>query len=64
MKKRVKFLLDEQLSPRLIAANHQHWGLCLIRPETPFAIIISSIHLVWELSDAREWINKVEWIPF
>jgi hypothetical protein len=50
-------------------ANHweagKHiWGVLLIRPRTPLGRLAQDLFLVWESSEAEEWIDTVDWIPF
>jgi hypothetical protein len=71
---KVRFLLDENLSPRLKIAvqrlepgwqqGGRIWGLLWIRPRTPIGQIAEFLSLIWQTTEAEEWINCVEWIPF
>jgi predicted nuclease of predicted toxin-antitoxin system len=47
-----------------IAAGGHHWGILWVRPNTPPQRVLEAIILVWEASDANEWVDVVEWIPF
>ncbi len=40
------------------------WGLFWLRPRTPIAKIAQDLVFVWEATEAEEWIDKLEWIPF
>ena len=40
------------------------WGLLWVRPKTSIGELTESIYLLWEASEAQEWINVVDWIPF
>lgn len=119
---RVRYLLDENLSPRLISALHRlenkinvlrigddgapplgisdpeilqflaasqrilvtdnrstipahlneffrqgqqsHWGVLWIRPDAGLGAIASDLHLIWLASEAEEWLDRTDWIPF
>jgi hypothetical protein len=50
-------------------AEHQangrtHWGIFRVRPDTSFRQIMETVALVYEASEAEEWINEMHWIPF
>lgn len=47
---KIRFLLDENISPRLKIAITR---LSLAR----------ELHLVWEASEAEEWLDRLDWIP-
>lgn len=40
------------------------WGLLWIRPRTPIGQLAEFLSLIWQTTEAEEWINRVEWIPF
>ncbi len=40
------------------------WGLFWIRPLTPIGQLAQELILVWETTEAEEWINILDWIPF
>ncbi len=40
------------------------WGLFWIRPRTPMGQLAQQLMLVWETTEAEEWIDKLDWIPF
>jgi len=44
--------------------NQQMWGLFWIRPTTTMGKIAEELIMIWETSEAEEWINVVDWIPF
>ena len=46
------------------AAGGQVWGLLWVRPGTPLGHLAQELFLVWEASEAGEWLNKTAWIPF
>ncbi|BAY93279.1 MULTISPECIES: DUF5615 family PIN-like protein [unclassified Tolypothrix] len=46
-------------------AKGEHiWGLLWLRPRTPIGRIAQELVFVWEATEAEEWIDKLEWIPF
>jgi hypothetical protein len=45
------------------AAGGHHFGIFRIRPGVAMAHIIDSMCLLWEASDAEEWIDRLEWLP-
>lgn len=40
------------------------WGLFWVRPKTPIGQLAQELMLVWETTEAEEWIDQLEWIPF
>jgi len=46
------------------AAGGRLWGFLWIRPGTPLGRLAQELYLIWETSDAEEWIDWVDWIPF
>ena len=39
------------------------WGLFWVRPRTPMGRLAQELMLVWETTEAEEWIDKLDWIP-
>ena len=46
------------------AAGGQIWGLFWVRDRIPLGELSQELLLVWETTEAEEWINRLEWIPF
>jgi hypothetical protein len=44
--------------------NQQIWGLFWVKKDTSISEIADSIYLLWETSEAEEWLNVIDWIPF
>lgn len=44
--------------------NQQIWGLFWISSTTTIGKIAEELIMIWETSEAEEWINVVDWIPF
>ena len=44
--------------------NQQMWGLFWVRPQTTIGKLAEELIMIWETSEAEEWINVVDWIPF
>ena len=40
------------------------WGLFWVRPNVTIGRLAEEIELIWEISEANEWLNILEWIPF
>ena len=40
------------------------WGLFWVRPNTPIGQLAQELLIIWETSEAEEWIDMVSWIPF
>ena len=46
------------------AAGGHIWGLFWLRPQTTISRCAEELYMIWETSQAEEWINVVDWIPF
>ncbi|NJM73738.1 MAG: DUF5615 family PIN-like protein [Scytonema sp. RU_4_4] len=46
------------------AAGGKIWGLFWVRPRIPLGQLAQELLLVWETTEAEEWIDRLEWIPF
>jgi len=40
------------------------WGILWVRPNTPLGVLIQELHFIWDASEAEEWIDATDWIPF
>ena len=45
-------------------ASGHIWGLFWLRPGITVGRWAEELFLVWETSEAEEWIDRLEWIPF
>jgi hypothetical protein len=39
------------------------WGLFWIRSGTPIGRLAQELVLIWEASEAEEWIDRLSWVP-
>lgn len=46
------------------AAGGHFWGLHWIRPSATIGRVAEDLSLIWEASEAEEWVDRVGWIPF
>lgn len=44
------------------AQGHQHYEIFEIRKDAPFGPLAELIYLYWEVTEAEEWMNRVEWL--
>lgn len=47
-----------------LSSESHHWGILEVRPKTTVKELIDTLCLLWEASDAEEWIDQIQWIPF
>jgi hypothetical protein len=40
------------------------WGLFWLRPNTNLGTVAQFLHLIWHTTDAEEWCDRLDWIPF
>ncbi len=45
-------------------AGGQIWGLLWVRPKIAIGKLAQDLFLIWEATEAEEWINKLDWLPF
>ena len=38
-------------------------GLILVPERVPIRDVIEDLHLIWHLTEAEEWVNRMEWLP-
>jgi hypothetical protein len=46
------------------AEGRHIWGLFWVRPKVPIGQLAQHLFLVWETTEAEEWIDSLDWIPF
>lgn len=46
------------------ATGSHHWGIFLTRSSASLGQLLEALTLVWAASEADEWIDRVEWIPY
>ncbi len=39
------------------------WGVVWVRPRTSVGKLAQELFLIWEASEAHEWIDRLEWVP-
>ena len=47
-----------------LAAGGHHWGVFRVRPRATIGQLADEICLIWEASEAEEWVDQMRWIPF
>ena len=45
-------------------AGRHHWGIFRVRRGTTIGRLAATVHLIWAASEAEEWKDRMEWIPF
>ena len=45
-------------------AERHIWGLVWIRPSGTLSSCAKTLVLIWETTEAEEWIDKLDWIPY
>jgi hypothetical protein len=53
-----------EASNRHCAVGGNTWGLFVLRKGFSLGPIVEDLHLIWSISNAEEWRNRVEYIPF
>jgi len=47
-----------------LAVGHHHWGVFRLSREMSLGPLSEQLHLLWSASEAEEWIDQFEWIPW
>lgn len=47
-----------------IGAGGHHWGVFWVRPGFRIGTLAEFLYLLWNASEAHEWIDATEWAPF
>ncbi|HEX6121775.1 MAG TPA: DUF5615 family PIN-like protein [Ktedonobacterales bacterium] len=47
-----------------LAAGHHHWGVFRLTREFSLGELAEQIHLIWAASEAEEWIDRFEYLPY
>jgi hypothetical protein len=55
--------MPEHLKAHWSAGGHI-WGLFWLRPGITIGRWAEELFLIWEATEAEEWIDKLDWIPF
>lgn len=45
------------------AAGRHHWGIFKLRRGHGFGVYLAELQLIWDVSEAEEWIDRSQWIP-
>lgn len=40
------------------------WGLLWVRPNTAMRVLVQELVLIWETTEAEDWRDCLDWIPF
>lgn len=46
------------------ASGGQLWGLFWLRQKVTIGRCAEELYTIWEMSEAEEWVDVVDWIPF
>lgn len=45
-------------------AGGRHGGIFWVRPRMPIGRLTETLQIIWEASEAEDWIDQENWIPF
>ena len=46
------------------AAGRRHWGIVWLRDAQNIGQIADALYLIWSASEAEEWIDRTDWLPW
>lgn len=65
--RRLLVTLDRASMPRHVAEHlrteRHHWGVLRVKPGASIAILAEELVLIWEASEAEDWLDQLAWIP-
>ena len=65
--RRLLITLKRASMPRHVAdhfrAGRHHWGVLRVKRNVSIAILAEQIMLIWEASEAEDWLDQFDWIP-
>ena len=47
-----------------LAMGHHHWGIFQQTRDASIGELVDVLQLIWSASEAEEWIDKFEYIPY
>jgi hypothetical protein len=47
-----------------MTAGHHHWGIVWLRDAQSIGQIAESLYLILSASEAEEWIDRTDWLPW
>ena len=45
-----------------VRSGRRHWGVLRVKPSASVATLAEELLLVWEASEAEDWIDQLGWI--
>jgi hypothetical protein len=55
--------IPDHLTDHYAHGGESHWGIVWIQPGTSLGEIAANLHLIWQASEAEEWLDRADWIP-
>ena len=46
-----------------IADGGQHWGIFMVSKDVPLRTLADTLYVYWDVTDAEQWIDSMEWLP-
>lgn len=46
-----------------LSAGRHHWGVLRVRPRTSMSVLVEDVVLIWEASEAEDWVDQFDWLP-
>jgi hypothetical protein len=47
-----------------LAAGHHTWGVFLLKEDRPLMAYVNDLLLIWSLSQAEDWVDQIEYLPW
>jgi hypothetical protein len=46
-----------------IAAGGHHWGIFMVHKNAPLRTLADTLYVYWDVTDAEQWMDVMEWLP-
>ena len=46
-----------------LRAGRHHWGVLRVKPGAAMATLVEELVLLWEASEAEDWVDHFDWLP-
>lgn len=56
--------IPDHLDEHYAAGGSSHWGIVWVRPGISMGQVVDELYMIWSASEAEEWIDRLDWIPF
>lgn len=56
--------ISDLLNEHYATGGDSHAGIVWVKPDAEMSQLVAALHLIWTASEAEEWVDRLDWIPF